>query len=48
MLRLSPFPVLIAAFVVGLVWADRDASARFNRCTETQSLAHCRLVFHGR
>lgn len=47
-MRFSPIPVLLTALVVGLIWADRDASARFNRCTETQSLAHCRLVFHGR
>ena len=47
-MRISPFPVLLAALAIGTIWAGQDASARFNRCTESQSLAHCRLVFYGR
>jgi hypothetical protein len=46
--KFSPFPVLLAALAIGTVWAGNDAAARFNRCTEMQSLAHCRLVFYGR
>ncbi len=47
-MRFSPFPILLAALAIGTVWAGHDASARFNRCTESQSLAHCRLIFYGR
>ena len=47
-MKLSPFPVLIIAFIVGIVWADNDAKERFKRCTKVQSLSHCHLVFHGR
>lgn len=47
-MRLSPFPILLAALAIGTVWAGQDASARFDRCTESQSIAHCRLVFYGR
>lgn len=47
-MRLSPFPILLAALAIGTVWAGQDASARFNRCTESQSLAHCQLIFYGR
>ena len=48
MQKLSPFPVLLAALAIGIVWAGHDASARFNRCSDRHSLEYCRVIFYGR
>jgi hypothetical protein len=42
------YVLFFLAFMTATIWAGHDSAARFNRCTDRQSLAHCRLIFYGR